>query len=205
MSFFRELFSRALTARDLKQKLNEVERERRRAMHEMKKLSSRQADLLERIKNARKNGNTLEFDYLYEDLKAIQVEAKIIKKEAHIYNLEGISLKRYIRGLERLERIGDKESAKKLIERVRTSGLDAKLASLEIDDRAYLDELQATLDHAGLDADLFEDLDHDPDKLKFLAQIDEINAAEEAGDVNAALEKEAKLRAELEEGEQATH
>ena len=204
MGFFRELFSRPVTAKDLRHKLQEVEKSRREANLELGSLSRKQADLVERIKQQRKLGNAIEVDYLWEDLRAIKAESAMLRKEARVLNLEGITLKRYTRGLERLEKKGDRESARKLMERIKTSGLDARLASADVDDKAYLAELQATLDDAGLSDDIEDDFQDDPEKLKFLEQIDAINAAEDAGDLEEALEKESKLKTELEkEGEHA--
>ena len=201
MGFFRELFSRPVTSRDLRVKLHEVERDRRRTTLELRKLGNRQADLIERIKKLRREGNHIEVDYLWEELKGLKVEIGVLKRDARVRNLEGISLKRYIRGLEKLERSGDKDSVRRLIERVRSSGLDSKLVSSQLDDREYLDELSAVLEDAGLDAELLDEFDRDDEKDSFLAQIDEINAAEEAGDLDVAFEKESTLRTKLEEGE----
>ncbi len=204
MGFFRELFSRPVTAKDLRNKLQEVEKSRREANLELGSLSRKQADLVERIKQQRKLGYSIEVDYLWEDLRAIKAESAMLRKEARILNLEGITLKRYTRGLERLEKKGDRESARKLMDRIKNSGLDARLASADVDDKAYLAELQSTLDDAGLADDIEDDFQDDPEKLKFLEQIDAINAAEDAGDLEEVLEKESKLKTELEkEGEHA--
>lgn len=201
MGFFQELFARQPSLDDLKAKLREVDRDRKRAMLELRKLSSRQADLIERIKSNRKRGNNLEVDYLWEDLKALKTEVAMVRKDARILNLEGISLKRYVRGLERLDRHGDRETAKKLLERIKNSGLDRKLAMADINDRDYLRELQATLEDVGLGESIYDDLEDDPEKLEFLAQIDEIVAAEEAGNIDSALEKETRLRSHMAEGD----
>ncbi|MGE0430848.1 MAG: hypothetical protein AB7K09_05255 [Planctomycetota bacterium] len=204
MSFFRELFSRPVTSKDLQGKLQDVEKSRRRTMLELRKLGAKQTELVEQIKRERKNGNAIEVDYIWEDLRAIKSEVALLRKEGRILNLEGIALKRYIRGLERLEKSGDRESARKLMDRIKNSGLDARLAAADVDDKEYLSELQATLDDAGLQDDSWEEFADDPEKLKFLAQIDEINAAEDAGDLEHALEKESQLKTELEkEGEHA--
>ncbi|MCA8913372.1 MAG: hypothetical protein KDB82_16860, partial [Planctomycetes bacterium] len=72
----------------------------------------------------------------------------------------------------------------------------------QIDEEAYMDELNATLDDLGLEVDA--DLDEsDPEKARFLSEIDTINEAEEGGDFEQALKTENELRAKLESEEGA--
>jgi hypothetical protein len=201
-NFFTMLFGGKIDLRKLKVKLREVERDRRKYFMELRKSSSRQGTLIEQIKAARREGNTIEVDYLWEELKAIKYDFAFSRRAAKVANLEGIALKKYIRGLERLEKRKDKEGVNKLLQRIRTSGLDAKLALQQIDEQAYMDELNGTLDELGLEIDgEFED--QDPEKEKFLSEIDTINEAEGAGDFDAALKTEAELKHKLESEEGA--
>jgi hypothetical protein len=198
--FFQLLFGDKLDLRKLKVKLREVERDRRKHFMEMRKLSSRQSTLIEQIKGARREGNTIEVDYLWEELKAMKHDFAFAKRSAKVANLEGIAMKKYIRGLERLEKRKDKDGVNKLLQRIRTSGLDAKLALQQIDEQAYLDELNTTLDDLGLEMeDEFEEAD--PDKARFLSEIDTINEAEEGGDFDTALKQEQELKHKLEADE----
>lgn len=200
-NFFKLLFGNKVDSRLLKVKLREVERERRKYFMEMRKLSQRQATLIEQIKNARRDGNNMEVDYLWEELKALKYDFGFNRRSAKVSNLEGIALKKYVRGLERLEKRKDKNGVMKLIQRIQNSGLDAKLALQQIDEESYIDELNATLDGLGLemDADLADD---DPEKARFLSEIDTIVDAEEAGDFDSAIkvESDLKTRLETEEG-----
>ncbi|MDH5641138.1 MAG: hypothetical protein OEY28_07580 [Nitrospira sp.] len=198
MNFFSVLFGSKVDLRKLKVKLREVERERRKYFMEMRKLSSRQASLIEQIKRARREGNSIEVDYVWEELKDIKHDFAWHRRAGKVSNLEGIALKKYIRGLERLEKRKDKDGVNKLLQRIRSSGLDAKLALQQIDEQSYMDELNATLDDLGLeiDADGFED---DPEKSKFLDEIDTINEAEGTGDFDTALKAESDLKQRLEE------
>lgn len=203
MGFFRDLFEKNLTTRDLKVALIGVERERKRKQMELRKMASKQGDLVDRLKKARKTGNSLEVDYLWEDLNQIRLDSTFLKREAKILNLEGIALKRYVRGMERLERTNNKDGIRSLLERTRKSGLDAKLAHQFINDQEYLDELGAIMEEIGLEAEQMEFAEEDPAKMKFLEQIDALNAAEEAGDLDRALQHEEAIREELEKEPEA--
>jgi hypothetical protein len=167
----------------------------------MRKLSAKQSDLIERTRKARRERNNIEVDYLWEEMKSVKTEMLVLRKQARVRNLEGITLKRYMHGLERIERSGDRQGAKRMIERIRNSGLDAKLAEADINEREYLAELQETLDEftGAAEADFAEE--EDAEKLRFLAEIDGINEAEDEGDVETAAEREARLRAEIEDDE----
>ena len=55
-NFFASLFGTKVDLRKLKVKLREVERERRKYFMELRKLSTRQASLIEQIKRARREG-----------------------------------------------------------------------------------------------------------------------------------------------------
>jgi hypothetical protein len=198
MGFFRNLFEKAVTARDLKVALIRVDRDRKRKQLEVRKLSSKQGEIIEKVKKARREGNNLEVDYMWEELNGIKLDLTFLRREARVLNLEGIALKKYIRGLERLEKSNNRDGIKGLLDRTRKSGLDAKLAGQFIDEQGYLDELTAIMEEIGLEAETLEMMEDDPAKAKFLAEIDAINEAEEAGDYDAAVEKEEELKADLE-------
>lgn len=202
MSFFSLIFGDRVDLRTLKVKLREVERERRKYFMELRKLSAAQGTTIEQIKRARRDGNQIEVDYLWEEIKEMKHDFAYHKRAAKISNLEGIALKKYIRGLERLEKRKDKNSIQRLIKRIQTSGLDAKLSMQQIDEQAYMDELNATLEDIGLDVDQ-EYSEDDPEKARFLDEIDTINEAEGTGDFENALKTEAELKRKLEEGEKA--
>jgi hypothetical protein len=201
-NFFSMLFGGRLDLRKLKVKLREVERERRKYFMELRKLSSHQTDLIEKVKRARREGNSIEVDYLWEELKAIKHDFAFNRRAAKVSNLEGIALKKYIRGLERLEKRKDKDGVNRLLMRIRNSGLDAKLALQQIDEQAYLDELNSTLDELGLEIDS-EYEEGDPEKERFLSEIDTINEAETSGAFEEALKQEAELKQKLEADESA--
>jgi hypothetical protein len=200
MGVFDKIFNRkkAITAKDLKVALMGVKRERKKKQMELRKLSHKKSEYVDQIKRARKGGNNLEVDFLWEELNQLKVDAAYSRREAKILNLEGIGLTRYIRGLERLEKTGSNEKIRDLLERVRTSGLDAKLYGQEIDEKAYMDALNATLEDVGLEIEEMEAYEDDPEKSRFLAEIDAINAAEEEGKIDEALERETELKAKIE-------
>lgn len=200
MSFLQELFGRKkVTQRELKARLLRIERDRKKKRLEMKKLDTRQAQLVDQIKEARRSGNNIEVDYLWEDLKGMKIDRTWLIRESTILNLEGITVKKYLRGMERMERNNNHTGINKLMERIRGSGLDAKLDADRIQTDEYLDELRAIMDDVGLDMDHMEMEEDDPEKAAFLAEIDAINVAEESGDLEQASEAEERLQQKLEE------
>ena len=104
MGFFRDLFKKDVSSRDLKVTLIGLERQRKRKQMELRKVAAKQGDLVEKLKKARREGNTLEVDYIWEDLKQLKIDGTFLKREAKVLNLESITVKRYVRGMERLER-----------------------------------------------------------------------------------------------------
>ena len=201
MGFFKELFNRGYDLKTLKVKLRQIERERRKHFLEMRKLSARQAAIVDEIKSARRSGNQIEVDYLWEDLKDIKHDVNFTRRSARVANLEGITLKRYVHGIERLERAKDKDGIQKMLQRIQSSGLDAKLQVAQINEEEYMDELNSILEAAGLEDEYNELGEADPEKAKFLGEIDAINNAEEGGEFEAALKREADLKKMLETDE----
>ncbi len=188
------------TTRDLKVAFMGVKRERKKKQLEIRKLRVKRQQTLDGLKKARKNNNTMEVDFLWEELKHLKIEAGYLMKEARILNLESIGLQRYIRGMERLEKSGQAGKVQGLIEKVRRLGLDEKLRGAEVDEAAYLDSLQESLDEIELELETLDtDMESDPEKAQLLAQIDLINAAEEKGDFETAKVEEEKLTERLEE------
>lgn len=202
LGIFEQLFKRKKdpTSKDLKVALLGLKRERKKKMMELRKLAGKRTEVIEKIKRARRDGNTMEVDVSWEEMKQLQVDAAYAKREAKILSLESIGITRYMKGMERLERVNDQSKIKALLDRVRSSGLDEKLRAGEVDEMAYMDSLNATLEEVGLEIEEFEGLDEDdPEKAKFLAQIDAINEAEQAGKVDEAMAKEEALSKKLDD------
>jgi hypothetical protein len=202
MGIFDQLFNRddnEITSRDLKIALRGVERERRKKQMEIRRLGSKRNDTLGRLKQARKESNREEVDFLYEDIQQLSMDQRLARRESKVLNLEAIGLKRYCRGLERLEKTSSRGKIRDLMTRVQTSGLDEKLRGSAVDEEAYIDALNATLEDINMeleDTDLMYD-DADPEKASLLAELDEIIAAEEGGQVEAATEREGQLQERL--------
>lgn len=202
MGIFDRLFNRDdrdVTSRDLKIALKGVERERRKKQMESRRLAQKRNEALARLKQARKENNREEVDFLWEDLQQIKLDQAMARRESKILNLEAIGLKRYVRGLERLEKTSNKERVRALMQKVQMTGLDEKLRGASVDEEAYIDALQATLEDLNVeleDTDLSEE--RDPDKEALLAELDEIIAAEEGGEPEVAEERERELRDRLE-------
>lgn len=198
MGIFDRLFNdgdKEITSRDLKVALRGVERERRKKQMEIRKLGNKRTDVLARLKSARRDNNREEVDFLYDDLQQMKMDQAYARRETKILNLEAIGLKRYVRGLERLEKTSNRGKVRDLMQRVQMSGLDEKLRGSAVDEEAYLDALNATLEDISMELEdnelIFEE--EDPGKASLLAEIDEIIAAEEGGESDVALQRQHEL------------
>lgn len=198
MGFFKDLFAQPVTLRDLKAALLRVERDRNKKQREMRKMGERQAELIKEAKAARRQGNALEVDYLWEEISGLRTEQGLLRREMRVLNLEGIGLKRYVRGMERLERQRNPSGVKQLIERIRRSDLDTKLGVANLREQEYLDELKQILEDVGLEVEAAEEFADDPEKARFLQEIDGIVQAEDTGDAATAEERASALRQRLE-------
>ena len=203
MGIFDKLFNRddqAITSRELKIALRGVERERRKKQMEIRKLAQKRNETISRLKQARRDNNREEVDFLYEDVMQIKMDQAYARRESKVLNLEAIGLKRYVRGLERLEKTSNRGKVRDLMQRVRMEGLDEKLRGSSVDEEAYLDALNATLEDISMELEDTEMLyeDEDPDKDALLAEIDEIIAAEEEGEVEVATKRQHELETRME-------
>lgn len=206
MGIFDKLFGteeeEIVTSRDLKIALMGVKRERRKKQMEMRRLGHKRNEVIARLKKCRRENNMEEVDFLYEELQQLKIDTAYTKREAKILNLEGIGLQRYLRGIERLERTSNKGRIRELMKRVQTANLDAKLRGQVIDEEAYLEDLNLTLDDIKMELEDVSLTDQqDPDKERFLRDIDEIIAAEEDDNLDVAVEREEKLRQEMDDFE----
>ncbi|HVY61710.1 MAG TPA: hypothetical protein VHF22_08655, partial [Planctomycetota bacterium] len=101
LGVFEQLFKRKKdpTSKDLKVALMGLKRDRRKKQMELRKLAGKRSEVVERIKRARKDGNATEVDVCWEDMKQLQYDVAIAKREAKILSLETIGLTRYAKGL----------------------------------------------------------------------------------------------------------
>lgn len=197
MGILRSLFTKTLTAAELRPQLAKVSRERRRKMMELRKLKRKREKLVDNVRKARKAGDRLEVDYLWEEVKHLQFDVSFVKREAKIANLEEIAFKRYVRALEKLEKARNTEGIRKLFTRIRSSGLEAKLAEQRIREQDYLDELNAVVEIASEEL-REEELEVDEEKEKFLQDIDRIIDAEDSGKTAEAQKHREALSKKLE-------
>ncbi len=201
---FDRIFNRGekpVTSHDLKVALRGVNRDRKKKQMEMRKLSIKSDESINRLKAARKENNKEEVDYVWEELQQLKLDQQMSRREAKVLNLEAIGLKRYVRVMERLEKQQAKTRIQDLIERVRVAGLDEALSKQQIEEGEYLDSLNQTLEDMKdvLTSEEGEFAEEDPEKGKFMKELDEIIAAEEEGQEDVALEKHDKLKQKLEQ------
>lgn len=201
MAIFDRIFGRKdkeITSRDLKVALLGVKRDVRRKQMEMRRNGKKRGQLIERIRRARKDGSKLDQDLLYDELRGINLDMQALQREAKLIMLEQVALSRYMRGMERLERTGDKGKVRSLIDKIATSGLEDKLRAGQIDEAAYMDSLNAQLEEFGIELEqLEEETEEDEEKEKFFKEIDAINEAEDDGRLEEVVEREEKLKEKL--------
>jgi hypothetical protein len=200
MSIIPKIFRRPVKATDLRLALHEVDRRRRHEIAGLRRLGARQRITIERIRVARRAGEEIEVDYRWQELRSLRLDVAHARRALRTSNLERIGLARYLRGLERLENRGESDRARELVDRIRSSDLDSKLAAREVREDEYLAELDTIFDEVGVEVDALEPEALDPDKDLFLQEIDALNEAEEGGQVETALEHEGTIRALAEGG-----
>src|SRR3954470_24134077 len=99
LGIFDKLFRRKKdpTSKDLKVALMGIKRDRRKKTIELRKLAGKRGDILEKIKRARRDGNAMEVDVCWEEMKQLRVDAAYAKREAKVLSLESIGLTRYMK------------------------------------------------------------------------------------------------------------
>lgn len=199
--WFTGLFNRGLDLPNMKVTLRLAERERQKTFAEMRKHDARQTQLINEMKAARKLGNNLQVDYLYEELKQVKHEMALAYRTGRIANRQTILLKRAIYAFERKAKAKDKNSIQGMIERLSTAGLDRMIASTSVSDEEYVAKLDELLGTTEFDDSMMMDNEMDEGKSKLLAELDAINAAEDQGNFEIAVEREREIKRMLEQDE----
>lgn len=200
MGMFDFLKVKPVSLEELEPYLRSVSSRRRRSMMRLRKLAQKRNRLIEKARKARKAQDDIELDYIWQELKGLRAESAYLKREAKVTTLEEIALKRYYRGLKRLKERGDTSRMMELFRRLRESGLEAKLQKEQVDEQAYMDELNAILSIVGEEVAALED-EEDEEKEAFLKELDRIIEYEESGRKDVAEKKKESLAKRLEEGE----
>ncbi len=196
--FFGDLFgSREPSLTDVKVKLRTAERDRLKQYEEVRKLDAKQSQLLTDIRKAMRDGNRLQIDYLYDELKFVKHDISLGTKTARIANRQTMVLKRVMRAMESRTRTGDKDSVRKMIERLVNSDIASMIAKSDVSDEEYTAKLDEILGMTELESGGTSEAD-DPEKEKLLSALSAINEAEDAGNFEAATEKEREVKRLLE-------
>ena len=181
MERLKSLFRRDVKISELKIALKRTEQERRRKNVEMSRIETRRQRQVERIKEARRNKNELEVDFLWGNLKTTRNEAANLTREAKILNMETMALRRYVQAMERIKSRSQRPKLQDLLGKIRTSGLEEKLATLEVKESDLYRELEGMFDGFSEGDDLQENED-DPEKEAFLSELDHIIETEVSTD-----------------------
>ncbi len=200
IGILRKLFGapEPITVETLKGALHEVEGDRRRNRVTVRRWERQRKQYVEKMKGARAEGNQLEADFLWEQFKQHRSEGVDIRREARVYNLEALALGRTVRALERLEKKKDRDGARALIERIRASGLPERIALDRDEQLRSLEDMNQILEEFTGER---EELEADPEKALFFAELDSIAEVERAGDPEEAKEREDELLGRFEEEE----
>ncbi len=175
-----------------------AQEKRRRLFRQMRILARRRRRLLERAKKARKQGDKMEIDFVWEELKGLRTEAALLRKDARVAMLEELTLERVERTMKRLKKAGDEGRIKDVIHRLIESGIIAQIGQEQVSEDAYAEQLDAVLSYA-TEATV-EDAEEDEEKAKFLEELDAIIDAEERGDKHEAKKRARRLEEAVEKG-----
>ena len=191
-SILQRLFqgSKVVSREELEEALDTIDKDRRKSRREVKRWERKRRQMVDRMKKLRTEGNDLEVDYVWEEFKEHRRLGQDLKRDGKIYNIEGIALKRTIKALDRLERRKDDSSARRLLERLRASGLLERVALERETELHYLEEMNAILDEFD---GVTEEEKQDPEKALFLAELDHIRKVEDDGDTEGAAERQDEL------------
>lgn len=196
MGIFEKLFggSQKIGLDELRAAHQQAEKDRRRTRREIRRWERQRKKIVERMKEGQRVGHKAELDALWDELKEHRKLGSDLRREARVYNLEGLALRRTVVALERLERRQDKTSARGLLDRIQRSGLAERLSIDRADELRYLEEVNSILDDFAGDT---EEEGEDPEKAMFFAQLGKIARDEQAGDLDKARELEAELLQEF--------
>ena len=164
----------------------------------LKKLLVQRDQILTGLKTARRAGDDFKVDTLWDELQDTGRDVAMTRREAKVAGLEYQTLRRYVSGMEHMNRQGDREGVRKLFERARSSRLPELLGRAELDEERYLQELDLLVSEDAESEALPED---DPRKEAFLRRLDTIAETESEGQVEEARRQENQLKQELEDGE----
>ncbi|MEM7261591.1 MAG: hypothetical protein AAF488_06335 [Planctomycetota bacterium] len=180
---------RKISTADLAAALQDVDRERRRCRVAVRRWERQRRQIVERLKRSRGEKNSIEVDYLWDELKSHREVGQDLRREARAHNVEGIALKRSIRMLEQLEKSKDREGVRQLLERVQRSGVLERMAIHRDSQSECLREMSELLEDFGGEADE----PADPEKALFLAELDLIAQKEQRGEAEDATDREDDL------------
>ncbi|MEM7166999.1 MAG: hypothetical protein AAF581_16165 [Planctomycetota bacterium] len=201
MGIFQKLFGKqGVSIDELREALKEVERDRRRNRREISRWERQRKKIVDRMKKQRQDGSQLEVDYSWDEFKHHRVEGADLRRQGRVYNLEGIALRRTLRAVERLEKKADRGGVQDLLRRIQATGVTERAAIDREMELQQLQDMNAMLDEFTGD---LEQEPEDPEKLLFLAELDNITNAEQAGDEEVAAEREAQLLEEFDRDPEA--
>ncbi len=173
-----DTFRGAPNLKKMKLQFESLDRERKKVKQDYEKIASKSTQLVDKIMASRKQGDAMEVDYLWDEIKSVRSEAMFLKRESKRSNLEYLTMRRYITGLERLERAKDPSTIRRFIKNMGVSSA-SKIMESDIEQQEYLEEMSAIMEAFGESESDFEF--GDPEKDKFLEQIDLIITAEVEG------------------------
>ena len=180
---------RKISTADLVSALQDVDRERRRCRVAVRRWERQRRQIVERLKRSRAEKNSIEVDYLWDELKSHREVGQELRREARAHNVEGIALKRSIRMLEQLEKSKDREGVRRLLERVQRSGVLERMAIHRDSQSECLREMSELLEDFGGEGEE----PADPEKALFLAELDLIAQKEQRGESEDATDREDDL------------
>ena len=87
MGFLSSLFTKEVTKREIRVKLRALERDRKKKVLEMEKNERKKEKAIAKMKEARRIGNDMETDYLWDELKGLKIDSSYLLREAKVLKI----------------------------------------------------------------------------------------------------------------------
>ncbi|MFN0056878.1 MAG: hypothetical protein ACKVX7_00345 [Planctomycetota bacterium] len=175
---------------EVRNALKAVERDQRSNRIAVRRWERKRKQIVERLKQARGAGSSVEVDSLWDEFKEHRREGVDLRLAGRAFGTEGLALRRTLRAVESLDRREDRAGARKLLARLRQSGLIERLGFDREESARSLEEMNQILEECSGQSDGEA---ADPEKALFLAELDVVRRNEAAGKTEEASQLEEEL------------
>lgn len=197
MEIFTSIFLKPLvSSKEIKSEMAAFERMRRRKLIDLRMAENGKARVVSQIKHARAEGRQEIIDRIWLEMGDLRSESAALCHDIRRAGLQYLTLKRCLPYVRRFERTSDPEGLTLLAKRIRESRLEPLLKQDDMNETAYLDELDVIItEMSGRGTELGPA--EDDEKTRFIESIDAVLRAESDGRIEEARRREGELRASV--------